>query len=81
MKKLSVSELCMLLEKFINGENQSINFAAEIETAFAETFPEDERFDDLMDILASYHPGGGELLYDENQLKKECEWVLNLLKK
>ncbi|MGD2093244.1 MAG: hypothetical protein PVH61_44195 [Candidatus Aminicenantes bacterium] len=80
MSKLHESKLCMLLETFINGENRSLNFAGEIESAFAETFPDDERFEDLMYMLASYRPGGGEFLYNEEQLKKECERVLRILR-
>ncbi|MCP4402047.1 MAG: hypothetical protein GY801_32695 [bacterium] len=75
----NISELCSLLDIFIHDENRSLNFAEELEAAFAEAFPEDERFEDFMDVLASYSPGGGAYLFDEKTLTRECQKVRDML--
>ncbi len=40
--------------------------------ALATTFPDDARFEDLLDALASYSPGGGPYLYDEQAILGKC---------
>jgi hypothetical protein len=79
MMKDVLEQLHLLLDKFIKGENQSLNFAEEIEGTIAENYPDDERFNELLDVLASYRPGGGEFLFDESRVVQECKNVVKLL--
>jgi hypothetical protein len=53
--------------------------ASALETMILRHFPEDERFDDILHILASYRPSGGAFMFDEAALKIECEHMLKLL--
>ena len=68
-----------MLDRFIRGEDRSSRFAAEIETMFVEVFPNDERFTDVLLALASYEPGGGELLYDEKRILPTLQWARSQL--
>lgn len=55
--------------------------ASKMAGIIVENFYEDERFDDLMELLATYRPEGGEYLFNEQQALKKCESVLRKLKK
>ncbi len=46
--------------------------AGRIEVALDELFADDARFEDLVLALASYQPGGGEFLYDTDDVAKMC---------
>lgn len=74
-----VERVKMLLQRFITGEDQSLALAGDLEGALTETFAKDERFEDLLDALASYRPGGGPYLYNESQLVLKCQAALSLL--
>lgn len=68
-----------LLRRFVDGEDRSVTAARQLEGALAERFPDDERFEDLLDALASYRPGGGEFLYDEKRIVPLCRAALESL--
>jgi hypothetical protein len=68
-----------LLRRFVQGPDRSLGAARELEGALATQFPEDERLEDLLLALASYRPGGGELLYDEKAILPFCKAALDLL--
>jgi hypothetical protein len=70
-----------MLERFIHGEDFSINFAGNIGALFDEVYPEDERFVDTVLALASYQPGGGEFLYDQEEVTKMLRWALDEIDK
>ena len=74
-----MQSLKQALERIVEGRDFSMNAARHLESALAECFPEDERFEELEHILASYRPGGGEFFFDENVLQRECARVLSLL--
>jgi hypothetical protein len=57
-----------LMQRFVSGRDRSMALAAEIEVSLAEVFGEQEPFPDLSLALASYRPGGGEYLYNEEQI-------------
>ena len=67
------------LREIVIGNNCSIAVAAALETVIASSFAQDERFDDLVHILASYRPSGGDFLFDEAALKAEANRVLKLI--
>ena len=54
-----------LIEKFIIKDDISIALAKDIETSLGDAFPDDKYIQDTIEILASYCPGGGEFLYNE----------------
>jgi hypothetical protein len=68
-----------LLKRFVANEERSLNLAGELEGELARVFPEDERFEDLIDALAAYRPGGGEYLYDDERIATKCNWVISQL--
>jgi hypothetical protein len=71
-----LDELRRLLRIFVNGVDRSIGLAGEIETRMRGLFPDDPRFEDFVDQLAQYQPGGGEFLYNDEQLLPSVRWVL-----
>ena len=64
-----------LVNRFISGEDCSIAVANEIEVEIDDAFPEDEFMQDTVLMLASYRPGGGEYLYDEETIKDRLSKV------
>jgi hypothetical protein len=76
------TEILNLLRKVANGEDRSREIARNLETAILARYPDaddDSRLEQLMYVLASYEPGGGEYLYNSEQLADECCRVLALL--
>lgn len=69
-------ELTRALQDFLNGKDRSLTAAGRIEAALDRMFPDDEEVAGMVRALASYRPGGGEHLYDEEDIKKLCEWAL-----
>lgn len=67
------------LEVFVSGKDRSCEHANLIVGIIVENFYEDERLEDLMELLATYRPEGGEYLYSEQQAFKKCEKVLQKL--
>ena len=69
-------EIIDLITQFISKKDISIGLANRIEAALDEEFPDDEYMQDVIDMLASYRPGGGDYLYDEDamikKLKNDC---------
>lgn len=70
MNKKSLSYL-IAIDKFISGTDRSIATANEIEVTLDDAFPNDEIIQNLVLMLASYRPGGGECLYNEAQILNE----------
>ena len=78
------NKVISLLEEIVSGKDRGETIARSLVTAILVQFPDaddDKRFEDLMHILASFKPGGGEFLYGEEQLAKECAWTLGELTK
>lgn len=65
-----------ILRRFIDGEDRSTEWAGEAGVAFEQVFREEEPYDSFVLALASYRPGGGEYLYDEDQMLGKCERIL-----
>lgn len=73
------TEIVSLVVKFISGVDVSVANANAIEVAIDEAFPNDELMQDTMLMLASYRPGGGEYLYDEQSIRRQLEKILKRL--
>jgi hypothetical protein len=76
-------EVIRLLAQIVAAKKPSQRLAGELETAILEAYPDadnDERLDNLMYILATYQPKGGEFLHDRDDLQSECIRVLRRLK-
>ncbi len=69
----------LALQRIVVQRDFSLNAADALVTAILKEFPDDQRFEDLLDILAQYRPGGGEFLFDEQKLEAECQRVLKLV--
>jgi hypothetical protein len=73
------STLLELMQRFVNGGDRSLALAGEIEVGLDEVFGEREPFADLSLALASYRPGGGEYLYDEEQIITQMRYAMQQL--
>ncbi len=69
------AQITQLLADFIDGKNRSITAAGQIEVAIDDRFPDDEEVADVVLALASYRPGGGDYLYDEQAIVRQCKWL------
>jgi hypothetical protein len=74
-----VDRIREMLREFVDGTNRSMQRAGELEVAIDRAFPDDPRFADIVLALASYRPGGGEFLFGEAELVRECAHALGLL--
>lgn len=74
-----IRRLMTLIGQFATGRRQSLQDAQEIEVGLDDAFPEDEDIQDFVTDFASYRPGGGDYLYDEEALAKKCRRLLHLL--
>jgi len=74
----TIEELRLWLHTFVEGESSKA-LAGRIEVALDRLFPEDERFANLADALASYEPGGGELLFSFERVVPLCRAALRTL--
>lgn len=63
-------QLLALLERFVQGEDVSLDCAHAIELALDERFPSDDLMQDAVLMLASYRPGGGPYLHDEHAIRQ-----------
>jgi hypothetical protein len=65
---ISNTQIITAIDKFISGTDCSLQAANEIESKLDNVFPDDDYIQEVVVMLASYRPGGGEYLYDEKQL-------------
>jgi hypothetical protein len=68
--------LQQMLEAFIGAGDRSVLAANSIEALLLDSFPDDDRFQDLLIGLASYQPLGGEYLYDQGSIRPVCAAAL-----
>jgi hypothetical protein len=71
-----------VLKEIVLGGVVSEERAGLLVSSILSEFPDaddDERFEELLHILACYNPLGGEYLYDSAALKEEARRVLSLL--
>ena len=72
--------LADLLNRFISGEDRSKDMVEKIEGVLIENFSDSELYEEISVPVASYQPGGGEFLYDEEALAREFRYILKRLK-
>lgn len=68
------------LEKFVRGEDRSVQWAKDAESLLDELEPWDDLLDKLQDDLALYRPGGGPHLIDEAAMTRLVQRALESLK-
>ena len=57
------------IDQFLDGTDTSLKNANEIEVCPDDSFPDDELIADAVIMLALYTPGGGEFLFNEEQMQ------------
>jgi hypothetical protein len=80
----SHTETVNFLKKIAAGGDSSVETARSLESAILSEFTdadEDPRFDELLHVLASYEPVGGDYLYNGRSLADECRQVLRILER
>ena len=73
------AHITSLLQRFLSGQDRSVGLAGELETAIATLYPEHEDWEEFLHALASYKPGGGPYLYDEEAMLPKCRWALAMI--
>ena len=68
------------IQRFIDGTDVSLESAGLIEVGLDDAFPDNDWISDKVLMLASYRPGGGESLYDEEQVRRELVKVIPRLR-
>ena len=68
-----------MLNKFISREDCSMEIAGKIEVALDELFSDDDEIQDFVTCFASYRPGGGDYLYDEDRMVDESKTLLSII--
>lgn len=64
-------QLRRMLEEFVSGRDRSMRHVGQIEDLLLQSFYDTELYDDVLGApVASYRPGGGPGLYDEEQLAR-----------
>ena len=53
-----------LIDKFVSGEDTSIELANAIEIALDDKFPSDDFLQQTVEMLSMYRPEGGDFLFD-----------------
>jgi hypothetical protein len=77
-----IGEILYLLGLIASGDDWSVSIARDLESAVLAQFPDaddDERFENLMLMLALYEPAGGDCYVDRHRLADECAHVLKRL--
>lgn len=69
------SDLLKLVSKFTSGQDLSIQLANEIEVLLDDRFPDDDRIQETVTMLAMYRPGGGEFLFDHEAISDQLNRV------
>ncbi len=54
-------------------ETRTLDSAQRLEVALDDAYPDDPLVQELVEVLALYRPGGGELLFDEQQIDPHLE--------
>ena len=73
-------ELTERIQRFIDGVDVTVESARLIEAGLDDAFPDNDWISDKVLMLAGYRPGGGEQLYDEDQIRAELVKVLPRLR-
>ena len=83
MKRLAISRIISLIDRFVSGAYTSIASASEIEFALDDVFPDDDYLQQTVEMLAMYRPEGGEYLFDtyavDIRLRETRKYLLKLV--
>lgn len=71
MSRRDVLDLLRLIERFVDGGEQTKSVAAEIEGLVIECFPDEAWFDEVSEALALFVPGGSTPYLDESALARQ----------
>jgi hypothetical protein len=77
------NEIVRILEEIAQGASLEQAIARDLEEAILAAYPDaddDDLFENVLHMLASYEPGGGDYLYNEDQIREECKRVLMRLR-
>ena len=72
-----------ILDEIAQGASLKKAIARDLEVEILAAYPDaddDDRFENVLHMLASYEPNGGDYLYNEEQLREECKRVLKRLR-
>ena len=73
-------ELVDRIQRFVDGVDTSVEAAQLIEVGLDDAFPDNDRIGDVVLMLASYRPGGGDKLHAEPEMQAELVKVLARLR-
>ena len=73
------AEIISLLEKFVSGEDTSLELANELEVSLEDEFPDDDYLQETVEMLATYRPEGGEWVLGKDLMQKRLAQVLKYL--
>jgi hypothetical protein len=76
MKDDARTRLRAMLDRFVRGEDRSVRYANEIEELLSRDFRNTPIYDELVEDLATYRPGGGQFLIDEPRLARKFEFAI-----
>lgn len=79
MTNAPTTELRSLLDRFVGGEDASLEAANRLEILLEEAFPDDDLVQDRVGDLAQYRPGGGEFLFDEREMRSRLSHLQGYL--
>lgn len=65
---MSNESIHQLLETFISGRDRSLALANRIEVELDIAWPGNDDVQKVVEMLAAYRPGGGDFLFDEEQM-------------
>jgi hypothetical protein len=74
-------DLIARIERFVEGSDTSLESARLIEAGLDDAFPDKDWISDVVLMLASYRPGGGESLHDEAHVRAQLIDVLARLRR
>jgi len=66
-----------MMESFIRGDDRSLNFVNKLEDLLRTSFRSEPIYEELAGYLATYTPGGGRSLIDEEDLARQLRYVLD----
>ena len=67
---MSYRDIIENIDQFVHGGTADLELANLIEIEIDRLFPEDDYMQSVVVMLASYRPGGGDYLYDVEQISK-----------
>jgi len=66
-----------MMEAFICGDDRSLNFVNRLEKVLRDSFRNEPIYEELAGALATYSPGGGQFLINEEELARELRYALD----